>query len=616
VSLTNWLRPRSAKNPQRHARRPRTRLGVQQLEDRTVPSTLGQISGSASLGTQTMDPSGNSYLAGYFDQPTDFDPGSGSTWMVPQGTGSDEFVAKYTPDGALAWAKQFGGSSGDLYRVQSMATDSQGNTYVSGTFTGTADFGNNHLLTASNSNGNGYVMKLDPLGSTAWVRTLGGTGNAGVEGVAVDGNSVYATGGFAGQVDFDPSHSYPDSHDILKSTGTGKTPPSDAFVWRLTADGGFVSAWGFGGPNSDYGQSIFAANGSVYVEGKFVGTADFDPSPTSTVNRTGTTYGRTSNYDLFVAKYTPDAVGGLTLNWAQTIGGSNVNLTPSWKVAGDANALYVPGTFNGTVDFDRNNGTSNAHDTLTGGTSSVFVARYNLSDGSLAWVRGIAGPGGIESHSSVLVTDAGMIYVGGGFSQTVDFDPAHAYPDNRDLLTSEGSNDGFIWQLDSGGAYVNAWRVGGAGYDTSRAIGVYGGRLYSTGGFQQTADFPTGGTLTAVGSGDIFLMALDLPTPQIGSFTASDNPVTAGSPVTLTAAGVQDLNAGGAITQVAFYEDSNGDGKLDAADTLLGYGTQANTGTWTFTFTFSSAGTDTLFAQAKDSYGVLSDPLALDLEVV
>jgi hypothetical protein len=79
---------------------------------------------------------------------------------------------------------------------------------------------------------------------------------------------------------------------------------------------------------------------------------------------------------------------------------------------------------------------------------------------------------------------------------------------------------------------------------------------------------------------------------------------------------VQDLNAGGAITQVAFYEDSNGDGKLDAADTLLGYGTQANTGTWTFTFTFSSAGTDTLFAQAKDSYGVLSDPLALDLEVV
>jgi hypothetical protein len=35
-----------------------------------------------------------------------------------------------------------------------------------------------------------------------------------------------------------------------------------------------------------------------------------------------------------------------------------------------------------------------------------------------------------------------------------------------------------------------------------------------------------------------------------------------------------------------------------------------------FPFTFSPAGTYMLFAQARDSYGVLSDPLALDLQVV
>src|SRR5947199_10478879 len=58
--------------------------------------------------------------------------------------------------------------------------------------------------------------------------------------------------------------------------------------------------------------------------------------------------------------------------------------------------------------------------------------------------------------------------------------------------------------------------------------------------------------------------------PRIGSFTASPNPVTAGSTVTLTAANVVGLNAGGSITQVAFYLDSNGDGKLEAGtDTLL-----------------------------------------------
>jgi hypothetical protein len=489
---------------------------------------------------------------------------------------------------------------------------------VSGSFTGTADFGNNILLTTASSNGNAFVMKLDPSGSTAWVRTVGGIGASGALGIAVDGNSMYATGSFAGQVDFDLSRSYSDNHDLMKSTGTGKTPPNDAFVWRLNADGTFVSAWGFGGTNRDYGRSIFAANGSIYVQGNFTGTADFDPSATSTVNRTSDkTTGSDYNYALFVARYTPDAVGGLTLNWMQTIGGRNVNLTPGWKITGDANALYVPGWFSGTVDFDRNNGTSTTQDTLTSvaGTGDAFVARYNLSNGSLAWVQGIGGPGDDEAGSSVVVTDTGMIYVGGIFAQTVDFDPTHAYPDSRDLLTSKGSEDGFTWQLDSTGAYVNAWRMGGAGYDTSRPIGVYGGRLYVSGYFQQTADFPTGGILTSVGGSDLFLMALDLPALQIGSFTASPSS-TAGSPVTLTASGVQDLNAGGTITQVAFYADSNGDGVLDpATDTLLGYGSQTSTGTWTFTFKFSTAGTSRLFAQAKDNFGLLSDPLALDLQV-
>lgn len=114
---------------------------------------------------------------------------------------------------------------------------------------------------------------------------------------------------------------------------------------------------------------------------------------------------------------------------------------------------------------------------------------------------------------------------------------------------------------------------------------------------------------------DVALICYLPAAPVIGSFTTNSYPVTAGSPVTLTAANVQALNPGSTITQVAFYADGNGDGVLTSADTLLGYGTQAGTGTWTFTFTFPTSGTYKLFAQAKDSYGVLSDPLALELQV-
>jgi uncharacterized delta-60 repeat protein len=108
-----------------------------------------------------------------------------------------------------------------------------------------------------------------------------------------------------------------------------------------------------------------------------------------------------------------------------------------------------------------------------------------------------------------------------------------------------------------------------------------------------------------------------LSEPQIGSFTANPDQVTAGSSVTLTASNITDSNPNSTITQVAFYVDSNGDGKLEpSTDTLLGYATQTTPGVWTFTFTVNLApGTYTLFALAEDSYGVFGDPLALMLTV-
>src|SRR5205807_1106060 len=72
---------------------------------------------------------------------------------------------------------------------------------------------------------------------------------------------------------------------------------------------------------------------------------------------------------------------------------------------------------------------------------------------------------------------------------------------------------------------------------------------------------------------------------QIGSFTASPNPVPVGASLTLIAANLVNPNPGSSVTQVTFYRDANGDGVLErGTDLLLGYGTQTSTGTWTFTF--------------------------------
>jgi uncharacterized delta-60 repeat protein len=105
--------------------------------------------------------------------------------------------------------------------------------------------------------------------------------------------------------------------------------------------------------------------------------------------------------------------------------------------------------------------------------------------------------------------------------------------------------------------------------------------------------------------------------PVIGSFMASTNPVASGSNLTLTASDITDANPASTITQVAFYVDSNGDGKLEpGSDTLLGYAIQTSPGVWTLTFTVTLApGSYTLFAQAQDNFGVLGDAIALSIQI-
>jgi hypothetical protein len=152
---------------------------------------------------------------------------------------------------------------------------------------------------------------------------------------------------------------------------------------------------------------------------------------------------------------------------------------------------------------------------------------------------------------------------------------------------------------------------------------------FGTGGIitppYHTAGSPLGYPLALQSNGDIvvvgevgsgynekFAVARYLPSePTIGSFTASPNPVTVGSSVTLTASSITDGNPNSTVTQVTFYYfDSSG------TKQVLGYGTQTSPGVWTLTYTVNLAsGTYTIYAQAEDSYGVFGDPLALTLTV-
>jgi hypothetical protein len=96
--------------------------------------------------------------------------------------------------------------------------------------------------------------------------------------------------------------------------------------------------------------------------------------------------------------------------------------------------------------------------------------------------------------------------------------------------------------------------------------------------------------------------------PTLAGFTATPTPVTQPDLLTLTATGAADADGLGAAARVHFYQDSNGNRRLDAQDTLLGtdadgsdgYSIAVNTGA------LPRVGYVTLFAQAEDADGGVS----------
>jgi hypothetical protein len=122
--------------------------------------------------------------------------------------------------------------------------------------------------------------------------------------------------------------------------------------------------------------------------------------------------------------------------------------------------------------------------------------------------------------------------------------------------------------------------------------------------------------------------------PQIGTLAATPSnlapgPVSAGTPVTLTAGNVYTVNLGAStvnpnlsVTQVAFYLETNSSGVPNpGSDQLLGYGTPSTIANanhnWTLTMSTAglTSGTYTLYARALDSSGLWSNPITTTLRI-
>lgn len=445
------------------------------------------------LGTAvTIDGAGNVYSTGSFGGTADFDPGMSLLNLTSSGE-TDIYVQKLDPGGNLVWAVTMGGSSFETGRA--IAVDAAENVYITGNFSGTADF--DPGVGVSNLTSLGlediFVCKLAPSGALLWAKQFSGTLGLDIgQGIEVDATgNVLTVGYFASAIDFDPG--------VGVFTLTPTFGP-DLFISKLDAAGDFVWAKQLGGSNLHFGLDIeLDATGNIYTAGHFRETSDFDPG-TSVFSMTSG-----GDQDPFVMKL--DAAGDFV--WAKQFSGTGNDAVQDMVIDAGGNVLAT-GYFDALADFDPGAGT---FDMTPGGSADVFIVKLD-NMGDFVWAKQIS-PTTYASGSSITTDPAGNVYTSGYFLGSIDIDPGTGTV----LLTSAGGSDLFINKLDASGDFIWGLHMGDTGNDEAISIQVDSDEnVYATGYFNERVDFDPGTAiylLTSVGGFDAFVLKLDELTTAI-----------------------------------------------------------------------------------------------------
>jgi hypothetical protein len=221
------------------------------------------------------------YLSGFFTGDLNYD----GTIVSSQGAAEDIVLAKIDTAGTLQWMISEG-SDGLADRANGLTTDPSGSVYVTGYFSGTADFSGTPLTSAGSFDM--FLAKYNTSGTLLWVTRNGDIGADIAYGAKVRENLLQTSGYFAGTVIF--------GNDTLKSVSTGDQN-TGFFVYDT--DGNPITANDIKTNDvvaDDRGEYIeYDLAGNTYVGGYFEADSLFIGN--DTLIRTASTH------DAFLAKY-------------------------------------------------------------------------------------------------------------------------------------------------------------------------------------------------------------------------------------------------------------------------------------------------------------------------
>lgn len=406
------------------------------------------------------DSQGNVVITGRMFGSADFGGG-----MLTSAGGYDFFVAKFDKDGNHLWSKIFGGTTDD--EAVAIATDSAGNVFLTGYFTGTMSIGATNLTATDTSDG--FVIKLDSMGAVAGHAILSGLGSQLSTSIVVDSmGGVFVAGDFDTQI----------------NTGVGQLTSFDlldGFIVKY--DNTLSPLWhkSFGGSGDDHANGLARDSmNNLYVTGSYNGTVDFGGGPLP--NGGGT--------DAFVAKLNPVGTHVLSKGFA-----TNGNQSPKSIAVNAAGEIFIYGEF--TTQIDLGGGV-----VLAAGLADLFLTK--LDPTATHVFTKVYGDLEDQAPHGMAVDSAGDVVFSMSLEGTVDFGGGplvNAGP--------AGNSDVVVVKLSSSGSYRWSRRYGATNDQDSRAIAVDGmNNIFVGGELGGTMNFgPV--TITASSSDDAFIAKLE-----------------------------------------------------------------------------------------------------------
>jgi len=427
--------------------------------------------------------SDNSTIAvGFFEYNAIFGEGEpNETTLISEGDW-DAFIARYKPDGKLAWAKCIEGVGvTNAYGVTALSDDS---FLVTGYFTETVTFGegepNETTFNAGSYGWCCFIARYNPDGTLVWAKQTKAWPASGGSLTTLSDDSVVLTGVFWGSVIFGKGEP---NETILTETAGGAR-----FIARYNSDGSLV--WAKHIADTDTSQTSTSedvavttlTDDSVVITGKFEESITFgqgEPNETTLY-----VYNEliTNDWDIFVARYMPDG----TLAWVKQASGPAREAAYAIADLSD-NSILVTGYSQSLTTF---NPGEIGETTLD--SAGAFIARYN-QDGSLVLVKSISSNDSTYGFGITALSDDSYVAVG-DFIGTTTFGEGEP---NETVLDSDGGfyvarynpDNTLMWVKESSTAMQSiSQQIMALSDDSTVVIGGFGGVvLFGEGEQNETA---------------------------------------------------------------------------------------------------------------------------------